>query len=73
MTPTTYALLARERKAAKIADALQKIGITSDEAATATENEYGMAAELAGTKVPSAATWAVVVDMLRRSQAGALV
>lgn len=56
---------ARERKALRIAEALERAGITADEAATGEGKEWAMAAKLAGTRMPSIETRQIVLALMR--------
>lgn len=63
-----FKLVARYRKARKIADALRTLpGATTENVATlgASETVRAMAARLANTNVPSEVTWALVVELVR--------
>lgn len=58
----------RERKALRIAEALERAGITADEAATGEGKEWAMAAKLAGTNVPSVSTQQIVLALMRERE-----
>ena len=60
---------ARTRKALRIADALQRLGATAEQAAQLPDAGWLMAAQLADCREPSAATRAVVVTILEQREA----
>jgi hypothetical protein len=62
-----HVLVARYRKARKLANTMVSEGFTADETASITHNEPArkLAAKLAGTNVPSEVTWALVVELVR--------
>lgn len=49
--------LARERKAQRLADALDAVGVLPVDAAVFTTEQRGLVADHAGTHPPSAETW----------------
>ena len=61
-----YRLVARYRKARKIADALYKLEVPTDAFAASSDNTAlrTLAAQVAGTNVPSETTWALVVELI---------
>jgi hypothetical protein len=59
---------ARERKALRIAEALEAANITSDEAKDGGDVEWGMAAKLAGTRIPSLETRQIVLALIRERE-----
>jgi hypothetical protein len=59
---------ARERKALRIAEALEAANITAEEAATGNDVEWGMAAKLAGTRLPSPETRQIVLALMRERE-----
>lgn len=60
---------ARTRKAALLADVLERHGATSHQAFALPPSGRTMAAELAGVRLPSDTTWAAVVALLRHREA----
>jgi len=60
-----YEALSRERKACTLADTLQRHGITAAEAEAASDSDWELACKAAGTRLPSAETRRIVVQMLR--------
>jgi len=60
-----YEHAGRVAKARVLADTLREMGVTSAEAATYDDDERKAAAAAAERKVPSAATWEMVVADLR--------
>ena len=65
---TTYEMLARERKVAKIVAVLRKYGVTVSDLADATREEWDAAAKKHGFNPPSDQTIALVVAELRRAR-----
>lgn len=64
-----HKLVARYRKARKIATTLRRLqpGVAYEDAVVLGTTEVGrtLAAEAAGTRIPSEVTWALVVEILR--------
>jgi hypothetical protein len=69
---TAHEAAARTRKAFKLLAVLRQANATAAEAAALPEGHRAVVAELAGCPAPSNTTWAVVVEMLRADEAGAL-
>lgn len=63
--PRTFELLARERKALRLADTLAHYGVTSRDCEAASEHDWRLAAQVAGVNVPSAETRSIVIKMLK--------
>ena len=68
MSATTGEAAARTRKAALLADVLQRHGSTSADAFALSPLGRSVAAQLAGVRAPSDATWAAVVALLRHRE-----
>lgn len=62
---TTHEAMARARKALRLADTLTSHGAAAETAEALTDTEWAKVARVAGVRVPSAATRALVVDLLR--------
>ncbi len=62
---TTHEAAARQAKATKMANVLLAHGADAQAAAALPSHGRRIVAKLAGTKLPSETTWAVVVDQLR--------
>jgi hypothetical protein len=63
-----YAVLNRDKKAMRLADFLVKCGVTVADCATASAEDWKMAAEGAGVRPPSKATIEIVVSMLKERE-----
>lgn len=61
---------ARAAKALKLADTLRAHGVTADRAERYDDDQRSRVADTAGTRIPSADTWEVVVLMLRLDETG---
>ncbi len=62
---SSFAMLARERKAARLADTLARAGCTAAEAESASKSDWVLAAAAAGVNPPSAATIKIVIAILK--------
>ena len=63
-----YAIAARDKKAMRLADLLQRANITAAEAERASEADWRLAAEGAGVRPPSKATVEIVIAMLKERE-----
>ncbi len=59
---------ARERKALRIAEALEAAGITASDAEVGGDKEWRMAAQLAGTRIPSGETRRITLALMRERE-----
>ncbi len=65
----SFEILAREKKAARLADTLWQYGITPAEAESASEDDWKLAALVARVNPPSADTIKIVIAMLEEREA----
>ncbi len=65
---SSFAMLARERKAARLADTLAQHGITVADAESASESDWVLAAQVAGVNPPSKETCRIVIEMLKSKE-----
>jgi hypothetical protein len=63
-----YEELARQKKAKRIADTLQGVGIVADDVARFSEEQWGLACGAAEVNRTSDATRSLVVEMLRERE-----
>ena len=68
MPETSFAMLARERKALKLANLLVFAKITAAEAEGASEEDWLLAAKAAGCHPPSKETIRICIQMLRNRE-----